>query len=143
MTGKPRREILNKLLTLNSHKISTKISRRTRVCRLCLCPSFASTLRAHCSVSMDHARARFIEEFEEYFRDLVREYAEYLGTVHLLSPEVWMNFFCSAAAVPHIPGNATVSAFQRRIARLQQTSSCLHFARLLFCTVPYFTMGVR
>ena len=39
-------------------------------------------------------------------------------------------------------GNVTVSAFQRRIARLQQTSSCLHFARLLFCTVPYFTGGV-
>eukprot|EP01046_Picozoa_sp_COSAG06_P038486 COSAG06_NODE_4444_length_4257_cov_2.427609_8_plen_143_part_01 len=35
--------------------------------------------------------------------------------------------------VPYISGNVTVSGFQRRIARLQQTSSCLHFVRLLFC----------
>ena len=33
-------------------------------------------------------------------------------TVRLLETGEWMNFFCSAAAVPYIAGNVRVSAFQ-------------------------------
>ena len=62
-------------------------------------------------------------------------------TDDLVETGAWMKKFSSAAGVPYINRKLRASGFQRRIVRLQQRSSCLHFARLLFSTVAYFTMG--
>ena len=54
-----------------------------------------------------------------------------IGTDDLDETGVWMNFFSSAAGVPYINRKPRASGFQRRIVRLQQRSSCLHFATSL------------
>ena len=63
------------------------------------------------------------------------------STDDLAETGVWMKNFSSVAGVPYINRKPRASGFQRRIVRLQQRSSCLHFARSLLSTVPYFTMG--
>ncbi len=48
---------------------------------------------------------------EFWFRAVLRN-PPYLHTDRLGESGEWMNFFCSAAAVPYLVGNVTVSAFQ-------------------------------